>query len=466
MAEFTYKGTYFVGPDRQIRLSADASQKISDYPIGKVFITGMMSEQRVVVDVNRLLTFEAGLHPTTTQDIANLLTAFLVARYSSNDIPATLTAYTKRYTKRMASIDAINDERIKVEYTIVNSPAVRGVMETRHLCTDLVLSSSEVHLGNAIVSVNGVVHHTVYNADVNELYVYDGYTSCRRKGRMEIAVLDFTDLGKLYTQNISGSDIKTISRKGMSYLTTTVSTQGKFPLLSIDGYLYLPDDKIFAITGPNSFRIDARSLQFADMYLNSPLTPFKRGVGYDPGGQTIPEDNNIAVLDQIRKFFSGYHEFAESNTAWTTAGQFKYSDLYREIQKLINQAIDTELFETEDYFMSILLSPRTKLFLVENDSINIRKYPCIYRQFVNQYDCLLDTPDTPRGMARYNTNMPVPFRIMSNRDHTRHHIHTGVFKITKDIHKDAVHPPCVPAPRVDIKDYELGAPLELIELYA
>lgn len=466
MAAFTYTTTFFVN-QRNLTAVADPDQLISEYPEGShVYIDGTTTRYgKTTLDISKYLLLHSNITATTTQEIVNSLSDLLVDRYRSSDIP-TLNSYTGAYTTRMNVFDPNVDPRMTIEYTTMNVPNLRGVLSTRSICRDIVIHSTEVDLANCVFTVNGIVHKQTYDAENNDLYLIDGYINCRRKGAMELCCMDFSKLGGISFQAITASDIKKATNVfDYLYLNSDTDMTGKMPILVVDGYVHLLND-VFTIVGPHTLRLNCSLLDLASMFIQSPMTPFSRGVGYDPAGDTIPTDGNglPAIVDRIRKFLAEYHNESIDYTDDAGIGEFEFNDLYYELQRLLNSAISMGIFFNLDYLVSILTDTRSMIILIDNPAIYTRTYHPVYMSDRMQYDCYSE--DTPRGLLKYNTMFIYPYTILSNTTNKIHHITVGLEKITRDIYKDCITRTVAPSPRVDEQQPGQGFPIEMLELYS
>jgi hypothetical protein len=122
-----------------------------------------------------------------------------------------------------------------------------------------------------LFTVNGYFHPTDYDDD--GLYVKDGGRSFRRSRNNQLGIHSFANIGKVTTipitmEQIHTSDPDTALVK-KAYLTIPQATPNQSVLLSIGGYLVLPDPQVFWQISDHQYGLSLEHLPYLARYFES-----------------------------------------------------------------------------------------------------------------------------------------------------------------------------------------------------
>jgi hypothetical protein len=122
-----------------------------------------------------------------------------------------------------------------------------------------------------LVSVNGYLHPTDYDDD--GLYVKEGGRSFRQSRNNQLGLYSFANIGKLTMLPITESQITAsnpdVSLHSKAYLTIPTTTPNQTVLLSIGGYLVLPDPQVFWQISDTSYALSLEHLPYVERYFES-----------------------------------------------------------------------------------------------------------------------------------------------------------------------------------------------------
>ena len=463
MSAFTYSRTYFV-TDRVLSVINSPNQLIQNYPPNtRVYFDGTtFVDGNILLDISAFLSRETLIGITDTQSIVDRFTDILCDRYKTTDVPIQ-DIITGSYLNRVEVLDATGEDRFDIQFTMINDPGLRDQIDTKNLCSDLVIAGKNGHsVKDTIFTVNGIGHKQIYDVDNNEMYLVDGYLNCRRKNETQICSIDFSSVGGIKSDtSIMDEDILgDINSNGYIYIRSHTPLRGTYPILFIDGYMFY-DTEVFKIISPDVIRIDMRKIGIPSLYVQNPMTQYKRGVAY--------RDNTAAGTDFEFPDTIDKQIYLDGNPGdqpiLDSRGKelFPYPKIYRSDSLLANTYFLEENFNNEKYIRHMLTNGQSRIVLVNCPNLKIRKYTGVHVYGSYQYDVF--SHDTPRGMLKYNKKFVIPYTIMSNGENRIHHLHLGIEKITKDLYKTRDESPIYLAPRVDEQQYAQGFPVELTEMY-
>lgn len=464
--DFEYLGTYVI-KGRKVGFNSNRHQLLSDFD-GQttVFVeVNITTTGKIMVNLTRFCMYEKLGTVVTVNDVLNKLTDLYIQRYKQDVVP-TPDELSGAYDNRVTFTDPVVDKDVVVQYTDFNNPSRRDVIETRHLCRDIVIHSDTVSLKNTIPTVNGIVHKHIYDEQHNDMFVIGGYKNVVMNKTINMGLMNFETVGGLKSvQSINNEHImKDIIPHGYIYLHSDVAITGSFPIISLDGYLIFGTmSHILKVVDPHTIRIDLSKLNIPAMYVHHPMTPYNTRAGYKAANETLEEKNeSIDVEDMIRKFFKEYE--SQHSQFDNGIGQFSYSDIYYELESSVNQTMSRIIFDDPEYIRSLFVSDRSYIFLVNNDAIKLKKYSGVLQYNKAIFDSY--GLDTPRGILMYNSLFAYPYRIMSNDRNVVHHLYLGKDKTTTDSYETSLDTSVVLAPRVDEIDNRQNLHVELIELYS
>lgn len=122
-----------------------------------------------------------------------------------------------------------------------------------------------------LVSVNGYLHRTDYDAD--GFYVKEGGRSFRQSRHNQLGLLSFSSIGPVEQLPITADQIHSshpeVSLYTKAYLTLPKATPGKTVLLSIGGYLVLPDPLLFWQLSDTQYALSLEHLPYLERYFES-----------------------------------------------------------------------------------------------------------------------------------------------------------------------------------------------------
>jgi hypothetical protein len=122
-----------------------------------------------------------------------------------------------------------------------------------------------------LISVNGYLHLTDYDDD--GLYVKDGGRSFRRSRNNQLGIHSFADIGAVTLIPITSEQIHTsapeVPLAAKTYLTIPKATPNQSVLLSIGGYLVLPDPQVFWQISDQQYGLSLEHLPYLARYFES-----------------------------------------------------------------------------------------------------------------------------------------------------------------------------------------------------
>lgn len=119
---------------------------------------------------------------------------------------------------------------------------------------------------HCLVSVNGILHQT--DTDGTHAFAVDGGKTVQIGNYGHVGLTSFVDIGKLEKLSFDEASISTPDASGklwdMVGFTTDVDLTDKSVMLSLGGYLVLPQDQVFWQNGENEFRLNLRRLPYLE----------------------------------------------------------------------------------------------------------------------------------------------------------------------------------------------------------
>lgn len=125
-----------------------------------------------------------------------------------------------------------------------------------------------------LTTVNGFLHQTDAESDGSKAYIIGGGETFRHQRDNQVGILSFKDIGEVTKIPITDSMIHTVDDVTLLYDRTQlvlpdIDIENKTVLLSVGGYLLLPDDTSFFQNGDNSFIVDLSQLPFMERFYES-----------------------------------------------------------------------------------------------------------------------------------------------------------------------------------------------------
>lgn len=124
-----------------------------------------------------------------------------------------------------------------------------------------------------LVTVNGYLHPTDYDTDA--FYVREGGRSFRQSRQNQLGLHSFAEIGEVAQYPITLDQIHPMipdmPLKNHLYLTAPFDPAGKTVLLSLGGYLVLPDPLVFWQTGMQTYALCLEHLPYLERYFESSI---------------------------------------------------------------------------------------------------------------------------------------------------------------------------------------------------
>lgn len=161
-----------------------------------------------------------------------------------------------------------------------------------------------------LTTVNGFLHRTDAESDGSKAYIIDGGRTFRHQRDNQVGILSFKDIGRVTKIPITDEMIHTVDDNTLLYdrtqlVLTDIDITNKTVLLSVGGYLLLPDDTSFFQNGDQAFIVDLSQLPFLERFYESShyLDLSSLGLGesiINPSLVNVEELTSDAV---IRKYY-------------------------------------------------------------------------------------------------------------------------------------------------------------------
>lgn len=189
----------------------------------------------------------------------------------------------------------------KVDRTLMNVATTQGY--PTDALTDLKITragyDTDMKLlhNHCLITVNGYLHQT--DADSTAAYVKDGGLSNQIARQNALGILSFLDIGKVTKVAIKEGDIypqnSEAKLRERLYFRTDADIENKTVLLSLGGYLVMPEENVFWQSGSHSFALNVEALPIVERILES-----KHFIDLSPLGiDTLPNDEYVMDLNQI-----------------------------------------------------------------------------------------------------------------------------------------------------------------------
>lgn len=158
-------------------------------------------------------------------------------------------------------------------------------------------STKELH-ENCLVTVNGYLYQTDY--DTNYLYVLDGGKSLKKSRKNTCGILSFEQIGKVDKIQITVNDFELVESNiplsKQVLFKTPIDFRNKTLLLSIGGYLVLPNEKVFKKLSDDNWILNTEKLDLVSRYMES-----RNYIDYSDLDLTVfPKDKDKVSLIELQ----------------------------------------------------------------------------------------------------------------------------------------------------------------------
>lgn len=201
----------------------------------------------------------------------------------------------------------------KVDTTIIgiNTPANYPPAEKKDLILTrpgfTAMDMTLVH-DYCLLTVNGYLHRT--DASQTAAYIYDGGTTMRHSRKNYVGIISFHDIGKItkipITEDMIYTQAADSNLKERTYLWLNQDTTGKTVLLSIGGYLFMPQDQMFWQSGENTFALNWASYPLVERLIESRnyLDLSSLGLDYDPKNPSLANVTQMLSDAVLKKYMT------------------------------------------------------------------------------------------------------------------------------------------------------------------
>ena len=159
-----------------------------------------------------------------------------------------------------------------------------------------------------LVTVNGYLHRT--DGSQSAAYVYDGGTTMRKSRMNYVGLLSFLDIGKItkvpITKDMIYTQASDSNLKERTYLWLNQDIEGKTVLLSIGGYLFMPQDQMFWQSGEHTFAINWSSYPIIERLFESQrfLDLSSLGLDIDPKNPSLTNVTQFLSDETLKAYMT------------------------------------------------------------------------------------------------------------------------------------------------------------------
>jgi hypothetical protein len=221
-------------------------------------------EDNVYVDMDSLRTEFSGYQGTLNVLLVELGNRTLP---TVEQLPSTLVKYVRYSDARMA------EYKIDLAIAGMTTPTgyPRSELKDLKLTREKYSTDMELLHKYCLMSVNGFVHWD--DATTDAAYIIDGGTSCLHSNCNVAGIVSFLDVGELTKLKIPEESIIPTevggTLKNKINFTLDADFTNKSVILILGGYLVLPFDNVFWMSGDKTFTLDLNKLPYIERLFES-----------------------------------------------------------------------------------------------------------------------------------------------------------------------------------------------------